>query len=137
VVADVGGVTHRVTTTRGFSRPVIAELDSAKILGVRSGTDHRFTGVWVVVVSGRVFARSWSDKPTGWYRAFVAEPLGTIQVPKGREIRVRAKKVRGERLLDAIDEAYGRKYDTAASQKWVRGFAESKRRATTIEFVAR
>ena len=121
----------------GFPKPAIALLDSAKILGVRSGTEHRFTGVWVVVVDGRVFARSWSDKRTGWYRAFVAEPLGTIQVPSGRQLRVRAKKVRGERVLDAIDEAYAEKYDTDASKKWVRGFRAPKRRATTLEFVAR
>lgn len=126
-----------MTATPSLSRPVVAALDSAKIIGVRSGTDHRYTGVWVVVVNGRAFARSWSDKPAGWYRAFVEQPLGTVQIPGGREVRVRAKKVRGERLLDAIDDAYGEKYDTPASQKWVRGFAQAKRRATTIEFVPR
>ena len=127
----------RVTTARRFSKPVITALERAKILGVRSGREHRFTGVWVVVVTGRVFVRSWTDKPTGWYRAFVAEPLGTIQAPGEREIPVRAKRVRGDRLLDAIDEAYGEKYDTPASKKWVRGFRQPRRRATTIEFVPR
>jgi hypothetical protein len=126
-----------VTPARGFSKPVVDALDSAKILGVRSGTKHRFTGIWVVVMKGRVFVRSWSDKPTGWFRAFLDEPLGTIQAPGGRAIRVRAKTVRGESLLDAIDEAYAEKYDTPASQKWVRGFREAQRRATTIEFVPR
>ena len=126
------------TTTRpGFSRLVLATLDAAKILGVRAGREHRFTGVWVVVVGGRVFVRSWNDKPTGWYRAFLEEPLGVIQAPGGREIRVRARKVRGERLLDAIDDAYAAKYDTPASLKWVRGFAQPRRRATTLEFTAR
>ncbi len=122
---------------RGFSRPVVEELDAAKILGVRAGTQHKFTGVWVVVVDGRVFARSWGDKPTGWYRAFLEEPLGTIQTPGGREIRVRARTVRGERLLDAIDDAYADKYDTPASLKWVRGFRTQRRRATTLEFTPR
>jgi hypothetical protein len=122
---------------RTFSRPALADLDAAKIIGVRAGTEHRFTGVWVVVVNGRVFARSWGDKPTGWYRAFLEEPLGVIQVSGGREIRVRAKKVRGERLLDAIDEVYAAKYNTPASLKWVRGFAAPSRRATTLEFVPR
>jgi hypothetical protein len=137
MVAGHDTTARSMSPTRSLSKPVVAALDSAKILGVRSGTDHRYTGVWVVVVNGRAFARSWSDKPTGWYRAFVEQPLGTLQMPGGREIRVRAKKVRGERLLDAIDEAYGEKYDTPASQKWVRGFAQAKRRATTIEFVPR
>ncbi len=126
-----------MSATQRFSKPVIGALESAKILGVRSGREHRFTAVWVVVEKGRVFARSWRDKPTGWYRAFLVEPVGMIQVPGGREVPVRAKRVRGERLLDAIDEAYGAKYDTRASEKWVRGFAAAKRRATTIEFVPR
>jgi hypothetical protein len=126
-----------VTPGRRFSKPIVAALDAAKIIGVRAGAEHRFTGVWVVVVAGRVFARSWSDKPTGWYRAFVEEPLGVIQAPGRREIRVRARKVRGERLLDAIDEAYAAKYDTPASLKWVRGFAAARRRATTLEFTPR
>ena len=120
-----------------FSKPMLDALDAAKILGVRSGDEHRFTGVWVVVVGGRVFARSWGDKPTGWYRAFLDEPEGAIQLPGGRVRRVRAKTVRGERLLDSIDEAYAEKYDTAASLKWVRGFREAHRRATTLEFVPR
>jgi hypothetical protein len=122
---------------RTFSGATLGALDAAKILGVRAGIEHRPTGVWVVVVGRRVFARSWSDKPTGWYRAFLEEPLGVIQVPSGREIRVRAKKVRGERLLDTIDEAYAAKYNTPASRKWVRGFAQPRRRATTLEFVPR
>ncbi len=49
--------------------------------------------------------------------------------------RVRAKKVRGERLLDAVDAAYAEKYDTPASLKCVRGFRHARRRATTTEFV--
>ena len=126
-----------MTTAHTFSKPVIAALADARIVGVRAGTAHRFTGVWVVVVDGRVFVRSWSDKPTGWFRAFVREPRGVVQIPSGREVRVRAKRVRGERLLDTIDAAYGTKYDTPASQKWVRGFAQAARRATTIEFVPR
>jgi hypothetical protein len=126
-----------MSTDRAFSKLVMAALERANIVGVRSGTEHRFTAVWVVVVNGRVFARSWSDKPTGWYRAFVEEPHGGIQLTGGRQIRVRARKVRGERLLDAIHEAYASKYDTPASQKWVRGFERPARRATTVEFLPR
>jgi hypothetical protein len=126
-----------MSPTARWPKTTLDALDAAKILGVRSGDDHRFTGVWVVVVGGRVFARSWSDKATGWYRAFVDEPDGAIQLPGGRARRVRAKRVRGERLLDSIDDAYAAKYDTPASLKWVRGFREGHRRATTLEFVPR
>jgi hypothetical protein len=119
---------------RGFSKRLLAELDAAKILGVRSGTEHRVTAVWVVVVEGRVFARSWQDKPTGWYRAFKAEPRGSIEV-NGKEVAVRALTVRSQRLRDAVSDAYAQKYDTKASQKWVSGFAQPERSINTVEFI--
>jgi hypothetical protein len=123
-----------MTAARRFSGPALEELANAKILGVRAGAEHRYTGVWVVVVERRVFVRSWNDKPTGWYRAFRVQPLGSIQVA-GREIAVRARQLRGEQLRDAVTRAYAEKYDTKASEKWVRGFAEPGRAATTLELV--
>jgi hypothetical protein len=123
-----------MTAARRFSGPLIEELAKAKILGVRAGTEHRHTGVWVVVVEGRTFVRSWNDKATGWYRAFRAQPLGSIQLA-GPEIAVRAMRLRGERLRDAVPRAYAGKYDTKASEKWVRGFAEPPRAATTLELL--
>ena len=113
---------------------VLEELAGAKILGVRAGSDHRYTGVWVVVVQGRAFVRTWNDKPTGWYRAFQTQPLGSIQLA-GREIAVRARRLRGERLRDAVTRAYAGKYTTKASEKWVRGFAEPSRAAATLELL--
>ena len=119
-----------------FAAVALRELAASKILGVRSGDEHRSTGVWVVVVEGRVFVRSWNDKPTGWFRAFLAEPDGTIQVGD-RELRVRGKPTRSERLQKAVTAAYAEKYPTKGSRKWVEGFAEPERMATTLEFVPR
>jgi hypothetical protein len=124
-----------MTAARRFSGPDLAELAKAKILGVRAGAEHRYTGVWVVVVEGRVFVRSWNDKPTGWYRAFRIEPLGSIQLA-GRETAVRARQLRGERLRDTVTRAYAEKYHTKASQKWVRGFAEPSRAARQVCIVS-
>jgi hypothetical protein len=123
-----------MTTARRFSETLLEELARAKILGVRAGAEHRYTGVWVIVVQGRAFVRPWNDKPTGWYRAFLAEPCGSIQLA-GREIAVRARRTRSERLREAVTRAYAEKYDTRASEKWVRGFAEPGRAATTLELV--
>jgi hypothetical protein len=118
-----------------FSKPLIALVDAAKIAGVRAGTGpHRYLGVWIVVVNERVFVRSWNDKPGGWFRAFVKERVGKLQAGD-REIRVRARKVRGERLLDAIDDAYAAKYATPGARKYVRGFRLARRRATTLELI--
>jgi hypothetical protein len=123
-----------MTATRRFSGPQLEELARAKILGVRAGAEHRYTRVWVVVVEGRAFVRSWNDRPTGWYRAFRAEPLGSIQLA-GREFPVRARQTRSERLRDAVTRAYAEKYNTKASEKWVRGFAEPHRAVTTFELL--
>jgi hypothetical protein len=121
-----------------LSRPVVAAADASKIMGIRAGarSEHRFVGVWPIVVDGRLFARSWTSTRDGWYRTFLEDPLGTIQVGE-REVRVRARRVTSERLLDRIEDAYAEKYDTKASQKYVRGFRTAGRRATTTEFVPR
>ena len=120
---------------KGLSRPIVRAIDDSKMVGIRAGTrsDHRFIGIWAVVVDGRVFARSWTQKADGWYRTLLADPLGTVQVGE-REIRIRAARVRSERLRDAVERAYADKYRTPGSLKYVRGFRTQERRETTIEF---
>ena len=119
-----------------FAEDVLDKLRSSKILGVRAGTEHRFTGVWMVVVAGRLFVRSWNNKPTGWFRAFRQEPDGTLQVA-GLEIPVRARLTRSARLREAVTVAYGEKYNTKGSRKWVEGFREPERELATLELLPR
>ena len=122
------------TQNRRFPTDVVDELARAKILGVRSGAEHAYTGVWVVVVEGRAFARSWNDKPTGWFKAFRAQPRGSLSFGN-QEVEVRAVPVRSQRLREAVSAAFATKYNTKASQKWVEGFAQPERVANTFEFV--
>lgn len=118
-----------------FSKSILAALQTSKILGLRAGAEpHRFTGVWFVLVKDRLFVRPWNDKPQGWYRAFLQEPDGILQVGE-RQLRVRARKARGERLLDAIDQAYREKYPTPGARAYVTGFSRPRRRATTLELL--
>jgi hypothetical protein len=123
---------------RRFSRTLLAAIDESKILGIRAGerSDHRFIGIWAVVVSGRVFARSWTQKAGGWYRTLLDDPLGAIQVGK-RQINIRGVRARGERIRDAVERAYTEKYPTPGSRKFVRGFRTHRRRETTMEFLPR
>jgi hypothetical protein len=124
-----------VPSTREFPRKIVAAIRDDKILRIRAGTgDHRFIGIWAVVVEGRVFVRSWSLKPRSWYRTFLVEPRGAILVG-GREIPVRAVSTRSERLKDAIDSAYLEKYDTPGSIRYARDLGRAKSRATTTELV--
>jgi hypothetical protein len=116
----------------------VAAIDAAKILGVRAGarSTHRFIGVWPGVIGGRVFARSWSLKPGGWYRTFLDDPRGALQVGP-RTVPIRAVPVRSERIRDAVEAAYAAKYPTPGSRTYVRGFRTKRRRDATVEFVPR
>src|ERR1700750_1271379 len=93
-------------TRRRFPDEFLAAIRDGKILGIGAGTQpHRFIGIWAVVVEGRVFVRSWSLKPRSWYRTFLLEPVGAIEVG-GRKISVRAVRTRSDRLKAAVDRAY-------------------------------
>ena len=124
--------------TRRLPRGLVAAINDSHILGIRAdgANDHRMIGIWAVVVDGRVFARSWKQSAGGWYRTFLDNPLGVLEVG-GRRVRIRAVRAQGERIRDAIERAYAEKYRTPASLKYVRGFRTKRRRETTIEFVPR
>ena len=120
---------------RGFSDRILNLIRDGKMLTVRAGIDqHRFIGIWAVVVEGRVFVRSWSLKPRSWYRTFLEEPRGAIKVGS-REIPVRAVRTRSDRLRDAVSRAYLAKYNTPWSIKYARDLGRAKSRATTTELV--
>jgi hypothetical protein len=125
-------------TRRTLPRPVVTAIDASKYLRIRAGarSDHRFIAVWPVVIDGRVFVRSWTLKPDGWYRRFLEDPLGAIQIGE-RQLSVRAARVRSERILTAVERAYAEKYTTPGSRRYVRGFRTARRRATTTEFLRR
>ena len=119
-------------------RRVIEAADDAGIMGIKAGarTDHRWVGVWPIVVDGRLFARSWTVRRDGWNQAFLDDPLGMVQIGE-REVRIKARRVKSEAMRDKIEAAYAKKYDTKASQKYVRGFRTPRRRDTTTEFIPR
>ena len=123
---------------RRFPRSIASAIDESGILGIRAGdrSDHRFIGIWPIVVGGRVFGRSWTLKSHGWYRTFLEDPRGAIRIGT-RTIRVRALPVRSERLRDAIEQGYAEKYSTPGSRKYVTGFRAKRRREATIELVPR
>ena len=125
----------RMKAKRQFPDDILAVLREEKGLRIRAGTSqHRFIGIWVVVVKDRAFIRSWSVKPNGWYRTFLKDARGTIQVAD-HEIAVRAAHIRNERLRDAVDRAYLQKYNTAGALKYAKDLGSPKSRATTVELV--
>src|SRR5207247_507250 len=115
-----------------FSKALLAALRDGKIVRIRAGTRHRFVGIWGVVVAGRLFVRSWSVKARSWYRTFLRDPRGFIEIRK-RAIPVRAMRTRSRRLKAAVDRAYLKKYGHGWELKFATDMVGPKSRATTIE----
>ena len=121
--------------TPRFNARVIDAIDAVRYFGIRAGVrPHRFIAIWAVVVDGRVFVRSWDARPGGWYDTLLEDPRGVLQAGE-RTVRVRARRVHGDRLLEAINAAYAAKYKTPGSLKYVRGFARPPRRTRTLELI--
>ena len=118
-----------------FTGEILETIRKDKILGIKAGREpHRVIGIWVVVVEGCVFVRSWSIKPRSWYRTFLEDPYGSIFVGDD-EIAVRAVHTRSERLKDAVSLAYREKYNTPGSIQYVKDMSRKKSRETTTELV--
>lgn len=118
-----------------FSDKPLQQLNESKVLRIRAGNgEHRFIGIWVVVVKNRVFVRSWSVKLDGWYKTFLKDPCGAIHLA-GDEIAIRAVPMKNKSLRDAIDRAYLEKYNTKGSLKYAKDLGSAKSRAATIELV--
>ena len=122
-------------TKRHFSDDLLSALQESKGLRIRAGAGrHRFIGIWFVLVKDRVFVRSWSVKPDGWYRTFLKEPRGTIQIANN-EIAVCAVRIKDKSLRDAVDRAYLERYNTPGALKYAKDLGSPKSRATTLELV--
>jgi hypothetical protein len=118
-----------------FADEVLDVFQKSTALRLQAGTgDHRFIGIWFVLVKDRVLVRSWSVKANGWYRSFLKEPRGTIQIAD-LEIPVRAVRIRSESLRNAVDRAYLDKYNTPGALKYAKDLARQTSRATTTELV--
>jgi hypothetical protein len=118
-----------------FPDALLREIHTARRLNIKAGRrPHRFIGIWAVVVERRVFVRSWSLEPRSWYRTFLLDPTGAIDVD-GRRIRIRAVRTRSLRLKAAVDRAYLAKYNTPGAIRYAKDLGRAQSRATTTELV--
>ena len=118
-----------------FGPDAVELLQAAQSVRVRSGSGrHRFIGIWMVVVEGRLFVRSWSLKQRSWYRTFLSDPRGAIVVATKR-FAVRAIRTRSERIKKAVDKAYLSKYRSGGLRRYGRDLVGTRSRNTTTELV--
>lgn len=121
--------------SRRFSEETLTLLKKSKCLRIRAGRGtHRFIGIWFVIVEGRVAVRSWSIKPSGWYRTFLREPRGAIKLGKS-EIAVHAVPSKNKKFLDGVDQASLERYGTPGALKYAKDLCQAKSRATTAELI--
>ena len=123
-------------TKKRFTADILASIHKEKILGIRAGkySTHRIIGIWVVVVEGRIFVRSWSLKPRRWWRTFLEDPYGSAFIGE-QEISIRTVQTRSERLKDLVSQAYQEKYNTPGSLQYVKDMSRRKSKDTTTELV--
>jgi hypothetical protein len=78
--------------------------------------------IWVVLVDGNVYVRSYRG-PTGrWYQALLRHATGVLHVD-GRNVPFRAVRVEDQAEIARVSEAYRRKYE----HKWPKETAEMLR----------
>jgi hypothetical protein len=120
-----------------FSKAFLKCINETQITSMRAGKDRtKFTGIWMVVVNGRLFGRSYYGANRSWYNAFLEGNEGDIKC--GKEI-IPIKGVKPadvSAITEAINKAYAKKYLIKAyNKKWVDGLCEPERVARTIEFI--
>lgn len=97
-----------------FDTETLQLLDRTREVRIETRRDadspvHR-TIVWVVVVEGGVYVRSVRGQKGRWYREISSNPEGALHAG-GRRIPVRAAPATDEATVDAVSEAYRRKYE--------------------------
>jgi hypothetical protein len=117
-----------------FNAKLLTTIGNNKLIRIRAGSEHKFIGIWAVVVQERVFVRSWSLKPRSWYRTFLKDPEGSIIIDD-KEIPIRAHEVKSEALKDKIDKAYLEKYNTPGWLKYAVDLGRKKSRDSTTELI--
>jgi len=120
-----------------FSKAFLKCIADTSITSVRVGKGRtKFTGIWMVEVDGRIFARSYIGAERSWYKAFLTDGEGDIKCGKDI-VPVRGIKPADLReITDSINKAYERKYSVKEhNKKWVRGLVEPERVARTMEFI--
>lgn len=104
---------------------------------VRAGKDRiKFTGIWMVEVEGRIFARSYNLSNRSWYTSFLNGDEGNIKCEK-ETIPVKGIKPADiDVIAEKIIKAYEKKYfEKVYNKKWVGDFTQPERVERTIEFI--
>jgi hypothetical protein len=122
---------------KNFSKTFLKCINETQITSVRAGGGReKFTGIWMVVVKGRIFGRSYYGAERSWYTALLNGENGDVKCVK-EIVPVKGVKPKDiKTITTAINKAYEKKYLVKAyNKKWVDGLCEPERVARTMEFL--
>ena len=111
-------------------------LKNHTLVFVKGGNgDHAFLDIWMVVVDGRVFARSWTRKERSWFTAFRESGEGQIRYGE-KVIGVKGTQLPADSPLQKrIDRAYLRRFTDPESREYAVGIARPEFYDYTMEFL--
>src|SRR5436189_6442542 len=121
-----------------FSKAFLKCIRETQITSVRACKDRtKFTGIWMVVVKERIFARSYYGAERSWYTALLDGDYGDLKCKKEIVPVKGVKPADIDVIADAINKAYEKKYLVKAyNKKWVDGLNQPERIERTIEFIS-
>jgi hypothetical protein len=96
--------------------PTIAALDRTREVEIRTPRrDGSLSSrpIWIVVVDGEAYVRSWLAGRGAWYRRALADRRATIAVD-GRELDVGLEPAEDEELNQRVSDAFRAKYGERA-----------------------
>ena len=105
--------------TRHLDADVLARLAETEEIVLETRRKHgeiRQTPLWVVVVDGEAYIRSWHGPRGRWYHDLLRMPGAVLHVG-GQTVPVRACRVEEPETLEQVSQAYLAKYNRTPYQK--------------------
>lgn len=122
-----------------FSATFLKCIREKEINHVRAGEARtKFTGIWMVEVDGRIFARSYYLNERSWYSTLLDGEPGDIKCAAMVVPVTGIRPTDLRKITPSVNKAYEAKYNVKPhNKKWVDGLCEASRVEKTIEFVCR
>ena len=99
---------------RQFSPDALRTLNAAEEVQIEprsvDGRSGQPVTIWVIVVDGDVYVRSYKGPQGRWYQSLLTRPDGVLHAD-GQAIPFRAIKVEDAQTIARVSEAYRRKYE--------------------------
>ena len=97
---------------------MLEDVEEIRIATAAPGakTKKHHATIWVVVVDGQVFVRSFTGPKGKWYHNVLANPEADLEVD-GKTIHVKAIPVSDQESIEAVSRAYLEKYRSSPYAK--------------------